>query len=713
MNISNKQIWIFITSIIFFSTLMYINFIFAKNNYLDEKNRDLNEIYSSYISSYETINDLLIEDIISNPKTTSLLYKLKKYEDRKDIYREELYTSLLEKYHFLKSKGFNLFHFHDASGNSFLRFHKPKKYGDSLLDIRPSIRKIIKEKEIIYGIETGIFTQVFRSIYPIFQGKEYVGSVEISSPFSHLVNALNNKLKGQYTFLTKKNILDNLLNENDRNKEYTESIFGGFYISKNLQNNKFSDRSLEKFKASINHKLDLGKPFSFFSINLFSTSYVYNFLPINNIDKKFAGYLISKEKNNGISKIITTQFFTFLFLSLLLLSGILIYRKLQKQYNKNKQIFDQYMAVVDKANIVSKADSKGIITYTNEQFCKVSGYSNEELIGSSHNIIRHPDTTIPFFKQMWKTIKSKKIWHGVIKNKNKSGKDYYVKSTIAPILDEKGQVIEFIALRDDITELMKQKDMLSTEKDRMNTFLNYLDEILIIKKEDKTEQINKRFFEIFPFDNIQGFLVQHSCISELFISQEGFVSPDSDKNWREKVIESPNSLNKVLIRDKNGIIKTFWIKIQKVIYEKSFYYIYSLIDISETFLESNEKSTDLDIDQVTKHKQKKNDLFKKTKDALGLPEKVVNSLIDKFIISTQEGIENFKKAIENSEFGEAKTIAHNIKGSAGTLKFEELSFLAAQIEDKIDKGSYKKDDKDIEQIKEIIDELKYAKEIEL
>ena len=103
--------------------------------------------------------------------------------------------------------------------------------------------------------------------------------------------------------------------------------------------------------------------------------------------------------------------------------------------NKEKlHLLEQYKEALDKTAIVPKTDINGIITYVNEKFCKISGYSKEELIGKPHNIIRHPDMPKSLFKKMWDTILSKKIFKGVIKNKKKDGSFYYVDSTIIPIL---------------------------------------------------------------------------------------------------------------------------------------------------------------------------------------------------------------------------------------------------------------------------------------
>jgi PAS domain S-box-containing protein len=74
---------------------------------------------------------------------------------------------------------------------------------------------------------------------------------------------------------------------------------------------------------------------------------------------------------------------------------------------------------IDESSIVSKADKKGTITYINDKFCELSGYRYDELIGKPHNIIRHPDMPKEAFKQMWATLKNKKVWQGIVKIEEK------------------------------------------------------------------------------------------------------------------------------------------------------------------------------------------------------------------------------------------------------------------------------------------------------
>lgn len=134
-----------------------------------------------------------------------------------------------------------------------------------------------------------------------------------------------------------------------------------------------------------------------------------------------------------------------------------------KNFKRTEKLLAQYKKAVDKNSIVSKADKNGIITYANDSFCKISGYSKDELIGKSHNIVRHPDMEGKVFKDLWNTILSKQEWHGTIMNLAKDGSTYYVDSTIIPVMDSKNEIEEFISIRHDITQKELDKQQLENK----------------------------------------------------------------------------------------------------------------------------------------------------------------------------------------------------------------------------------------------------------
>ena len=122
----------------------------------------------------------------------------------------------------------------------------------------------------------------------------------------------------------------------------------------------------------------------------------------------------------------------------------------------NEEITFQDVGVENRP-IISKTDLKGIITFVNTPFCKLAGYSKEELIGKPHNIIRHPDMPKQVFKELWETIEKNQKWRGFVKNLRKDGKYYWVEAYIEPIFDDNGKKIGYISARKPVSDEDKEK----------------------------------------------------------------------------------------------------------------------------------------------------------------------------------------------------------------------------------------------------------------
>jgi aerotaxis receptor len=112
--------------------------------------------------------------------------------------------------------------------------------------------------------------------------------------------------------------------------------------------------------------------------------------------------------------------------------------------NKIKLIDEEYK--FDDGLIVSSTDLKGIITYANRKFCELSGYSKNELVGSNHNIIRHPHMPRALFKELWSSLHCGNEWTGIVKNLRKDGRYYWVYSHIVPIVEDE-KIVGYSATR--------------------------------------------------------------------------------------------------------------------------------------------------------------------------------------------------------------------------------------------------------------------------
>ncbi|WP_460511651.1 sensor histidine kinase [Cyclobacterium sediminis] len=126
--------------------------------------------------------------------------------------------------------------------------------------------------------------------------------------------------------------------------------------------------------------------------------------------------------------------------------------KAESDLKNNNLYLKQFKEGLDRASIVAITDKKGVITYVNDVFCKISKYSKGELIGNTHAIINSGYHSQHFFRNMWKTISSGDIWVDEIKNKAKDGSYYWVLTAIVPFKDENNQITEYMALRQDITD---------------------------------------------------------------------------------------------------------------------------------------------------------------------------------------------------------------------------------------------------------------------
>lgn len=157
--------------------------------------------------------------------------------------------------------------------------------------------------------------------------------------------------------------------------------------------------------------------------------------------------------------------------------------------------------------IVSSTDRKGIITQVNDDFCEVAGFKREELLGKSHNIVRHPDMPPAAFDDLWKTLKSGKTWMGIVKNRCKNGDHYWVNAYVTPVFSN-GEVVGYQSVR-----VKPDREMVDRAQHIYNTINNNRSPFSTLSRLDERWRYFLGFETILIFFFLlQGFFAEFSTM---------------------------------------------------------------------------------------------------------------------------------------------------------------------------------------------------------
>ncbi|WP_417324794.1 ATP-binding protein [Halarcobacter sp.] len=298
-SIVTRFIFVYIFFLLTITTIFYFNYQKTIENHFQKTTKESFSEYKAVYDRNKQIADLIFQSEINTNKILTIFKDayLSNKEQRDEI-RKELYEELKEKYYKLKAFNLRQLHFHLPNNDSFLRMHRPQKYGDNLSHIRETVRYVNQNKKYIHGFEEGRIFNGFRFIYPLFFRNMHIGSVEISFNSLAMIKAIKETYNKNSHFLIKKDVVDKKLFE-DEKSNYLQSQYKEFYYEKEIVS-YHKPLLIKNNTKQLTKKIYEGEPFSIF---LEKYNIIKTFIPIKNpINKEVVAVLFICKSDSFINK---------------------------------------------------------------------------------------------------------------------------------------------------------------------------------------------------------------------------------------------------------------------------------------------------------------------------------------------------------------------------------------------------------------------------
>lgn len=287
-------------------------------------------IFNEYKTQRERILSSASDELSSKVESSLGVYKdfsnyvFKEIEDESDIFRlmseayfgneitrasnrNKIYSMLEDKYKSLTDFNFRQLHFHFKNGDSFLRVHKPEKFGDNLFSVRESVRIANEEKRFVQGFEQGRIYNGYRFVYPVVYNDIQIGSLEISLSMGSIINSLFNLYPEQdFFFLMSKDVVNEKVFDDTKSNYMHSEIASDYYVdkdvlNKNLERLKFDELegNTELLKKELEPHIKTGSSFSQ-EFNISGQYLIISFLSVENFKKEHVAYLISISEDDSL-----------------------------------------------------------------------------------------------------------------------------------------------------------------------------------------------------------------------------------------------------------------------------------------------------------------------------------------------------------------------------------------------------------------------------
>ncbi len=558
----------------------------------------LDTAYRAAVNSFGLASQAYFSEAVARPEILRLFRHGQQAEDEREraLARGRLYRRLWPTYERLRDGGLRQLHFHSARGESYLRFFSPEYYGDDLLATQPLVRHVHATRKAASGFDTGRSLSGFRYLYPLVEGDEFLGSVEMSIPFRHIQKAMQRLDESQeYQLILRREAVENkvppgflaLYESSCLHPDYLLEDTGlrlpDSPIPPSDQARTIGDQLANR--PEVRAIMDRGER-QVFSADLAGATWSVTLLPIADPAGEVAAYVLAYAPD-PLAQVLQRDFVTATLAASLLLGAILVllcrvlssrealraerayqqaitdtmgeglyaqdregrltfinptgrqllgygpqealgecahalfHRHAANEYTppsdcpiqhrvnagqayEGEEVFkrnDGHLIPVElasrplyqegllvgsvtlfrdiserkraeerlqlAASVFTSAhegimitDPEGHLLMVNEAFTRITGYSQDEVAGHNPNLLSSGRHDRAFYRLLWEQLRTEGYWRGELWNRRKNGELYLQLSTISAVRDEAGNLLHFVGLFADITEMKEHQEKL-------------------------------------------------------------------------------------------------------------------------------------------------------------------------------------------------------------------------------------------------------------
>lgn len=402
----NRKVLLFTLAGFLVSSLLGIGLIqvlvgFEVNDQLESRLKREAVAYRSVVHGLSQVAQTLYDETINTAEVTALVKQvIDTRGDQRDIARGLLLRELYPSFQRLQARGIRQLHFHGPDGLSLLRFHSPLKYGDSLFEVRESVRLANTELQPVEGFEAGKLFHGFRFLFPLFYQGQHIGSVETSVSFKTVEANLRELAPNElFEFVLRRDQVFSLLYPSERsiyepfrlNDEFVIEDVGAKLGSPRqvpaLQ--QVLERALESDRELIHQRMMRGEPFGL-TRSLDGKRYAGLFMPVSNVSGDVDAYILTYTQVPVIESLYQNGFWIQLFFVALMASLAVGFYRRQTANLAIAAEREKLQAITERmAEGLFTQDSRGRITFLNEAAERILGISKAEALGEIAHDLFH------------------------------------------------------------------------------------------------------------------------------------------------------------------------------------------------------------------------------------------------------------------------------------------------------------------------------------